>query len=307
MLTVKNLYKSFGKTQVLHGINFTVKEKQIVGLLGPNGAGKTTIMRIITGFLSPSRGEVLFQGKKVNGEAEKIKPFLGYLPENNPLYSFLTPWEYLEFIQAAKTSQKEKSELERILKICDLVNVARQPIDTLSRGYKQRVGLAAALIGDPQILILDEPTTGLDPNQREEIKKLIKKLNKTTLFSSHVLPEVKDICKEVIIINKGKLISQGKISQISKKKKATITATIVTQENKEKITPLLKSAGINPLSVVKKGKNKIKIEVEYSGRKQADNVRNGLWKVCQKYRWQLYELKEKEQTLEEVFRELTKE
>lgn len=224
MLRVKNLSKSFGSHQVLHQLNFTIKKGSITGFLGPNGAGKTTTMRIITGFLSPTKGEVFLGSDQIKQNPKKFKKRLGYLPENNPLYRFLTPWEYLKFISQVRgvSPNKRKREIERVVELCSLTEVASSKIETLSRGYQQRVGLAAALVGDPDLLILDEPTTGLDPNQREEIKKLITRLGKTIIFSSHILSDVKEVCDEIIIIHQGKIVAQGSVAQLTKKGKVKL-------------------------------------------------------------------------------------
>jgi len=312
MLTVKNLYKSFGRKEVLHKINFEVKDNQIIGLLGPNGAGKTTAMRVITGFLSPSKGTVLINGINVADRPRETKAFLGYLPEDNPLYNFLTPYEYLEFMKAIKSPlEKERDrEIKKIIKVCGLIEVARDKIDILSRGYKQRVGLAASLIANPSILILDEPTTGLDPNQRKEIKKLIKKLKKTTLFSSHVLSEVKDLCRQVIIINKGKVIVKGKISQLTKNKQTRLEITILIKpkEKREKAIRQIKESlekkiKEEKLSFPRSKAGTVKAKIDRP--KNTNQIRAIFWKLCQKNNWQLYELKETEQSLDEVFQKLT--
>jgi len=312
MLIVKNLYKSFGKKEVLHRINFEVGKSQIVGLLGPNGAGKTTAMRIITGFLSPSKGTVLINGINVASRPQETKALLGYLPENNPLYDFLTPYEYLEFIKTIKSPlEKERDqEIKKIIKVCGLTEVAKDKIDILSRGYKQRVGLAASLIANPSILILDEPTTGLDPNQRKEIKKLIKKLKKTTLFSSHVLSEVKDLCRQVVIINKGKVVAKGKISQLTKNKQTRLEITILIgpKEKREKVIKQIKEdlekrTKEEKISFPKSKAGTIKAKINRP--KNTNRIRNIFWRLCRKNNWQLYELKETKQSLDEIFQKLT--
>lgn len=220
MLRVKNVYKSFDRKKVLKGVSFDLEDKSITGLLGPNGAGKTTMMRIIVGFLKASKG-------KVEGVD---KTAIGYLPENNPLYQNMTPIEYLRFMAEIKLIDKDKidSEIKKIIKDCGLGKMTEQKIEILSKGYKQRVGLAAALVGDPKLLILDEPSSGLDPNQIIEIRNLIKQLakSKTVLLSTHILPEAKEICKKLIIINNGQIVLDEETNKIKNLEKKFVELTI---------------------------------------------------------------------------------
>jgi len=216
MLQIKNLTKKFGQKVAVDNISFSAKTGEIIGFLGPNGAGKTTTMRLITGFLTPTKGEIAIN----NLSPKEARDLIGYLPEENPLYSQFTPLEYLNFIGKMHylTGNKLKQRLEYVIKNCGLKEVVSQPIETLSRGYRQRVGLAAALIHDPQLLIMDEPTTGLDPNQQKEIRQLIKKIakNKTIIFSTHILSEAEAICQRIIIIHQGKIKADKTIGQIKR-------------------------------------------------------------------------------------------
>lgn len=220
MLEIKNLIKKFGDKTVLHGLSFEVKKGEILGLLGPNGAGKTTTMKIITSFLSSSDGEVILDGKNVSEKSLESRQKIGYLPENVPLYDDFLVCEYLDFIGRCRGISK-KSINHRIKEVaheCGLSEVLNRPIDELSKGYRQRVGLATAIIHKPEILILDEPTTGLDPNQIVEIRQLIKKIGqeKTVIFSTHILSEASAICDRIIIINKGKIAAQGTPIELEK-------------------------------------------------------------------------------------------
>jgi len=310
MLTVNNLYKKFGQREVLHGISFSVAEGQIVGLLGPNGAGKTTTMRIITGFLSPSRGKVLVNQRDITHSSSSSRLLFGYLPENNPLYEFLTPYEYLEFVHSLRNKKRDNSQpVEQIVKVCGLTEVARDKIEILSRGYKQRVGLAAALVGNPPLLVLDEPTVGLDPNQKEEIKKLIKKLKKTILFSSHILPEVKDLCQQVVIIHQGRVMAQGKISQLTKRGGVALEVTLrlrprqSLKKAREEIEREFATLNEN-VSFPRSSRSTLKIKITRP--KKASEIRKIIWQLCQKNDWQLYELKESEKSLDEIFQKLTR-
>ncbi len=216
MVTVSNLHKHFGKVKAVDGIDFEVNKGEIVGFLGPNGAGKTTTMRLITSFLTPTKGKIT-----VNGKApKKARAIIGYLPEENPLYSKMTPVEYLYFIgKMHKMSAKDLDKQSAFVTAkCGLGEVINRPIETLSRGYRQRVGLAATLIHNPQVLVMDEPTSGLDPNQQDEIKKLIKQLakDKAVLFSTHILSEAESICQRGLIIHRGKIVAKADIKKMKK-------------------------------------------------------------------------------------------
>lgn len=218
MLIIKNLTKSFGEKKVIDDISLTVKLGEIVGFLGPNGAGKTTTMRLITGFYTPTEGKISID--KLS--PEEARNITGYLPEENPLYNQFTPFEYLNFIAKMRglTGNILQERLDYIIKNCNLSEVLNQKIETLSRGFRQRVGLAAALIHNPKLVVMDEPTSGLDPNQQEEIRKLIKVIakEKAIIFSTHILSEAKAICKRVVIIHKGKIVSKENLTEMKKKK-----------------------------------------------------------------------------------------
>lgn len=207
MIQISSLSKSFAEFQAVNDISFKAKEGEIIGFLGPNGAGKTTTMRLILGYLKPTKGEVLVNGKNPLSDRLAVLEEIGYLPENNPLYGEMKVKEYLDFIALIR---KEKN-WQKIVQEVGLTDVLNKKIEELSRGYKQRVGLAAALCGNPKILILDEPTSGLDPLEQDKIRKLIKSLakRKTIIFSTHILSEVEDIANRLIIIDKGKIVYDG--------------------------------------------------------------------------------------------------
>ena len=219
-ITVNKLTKNYGTQKAVDDISFTVNKGEIVGFLGPNGAGKSTTMKIITGYLSASAGSTTVCGIPVDENSNETKKKIGYLPEANPLYYDMYVREYLDFITNIHAVKNKKEKIEAVIKTVGLTVEANKKIGQLSKGYKQRVGLAAALIHDPEVLILDEPTTGLDPNQIIEIRELIKKLgtDKTVLFSSHILQEVQAICDRVIIINKGKIVADDILSNLAGKK-----------------------------------------------------------------------------------------
>lgn len=208
-IRVDNLCKVYGDQKALNDISFSVNKGEIVGFLGPNGAGKSTTMKILTGYLKQTAGEAMICGLNVAAQPLEIKKKIGYLPESNPLYYDMYVKEYLGFIAGVHKIKNKPAAIKNVIETVGLGPEQKKQIGQLSKGYKQRVGLAAALIYDPEVLILDEPTTGLDPNQIIEIRELIKQQgkNKTVLFSSHILQEVEAICNRVIIINKGELVA----------------------------------------------------------------------------------------------------
>lgn len=219
MIEVHNLVKKYGAFTAVNDVSFTLPDGQVLGFLGPNGAGKTTVMKILTGFHFPSGGDALVNGVSVEDDPVAVKRLIGYLPEGVPLYGDLTVTEYLEFVAAARLMPPEKREgaVGAALDQCGLAGMSHRRIETLSKGYRQRTGLAQAIIHDPPILILDEPTTGLDPNQIIEIRGLIKELGKrkTVILSTHILQEVEAVCTQVLILNAGRIAAQGSPSQIA--------------------------------------------------------------------------------------------
>ncbi len=300
MIKVSNLTKTFGQIKAVDNISFELKPKIITGLLGPNGAGKTTTMRMLTGLVTPDKGKISINNKDIKKEPLEIKKMLGYLPEENPLYSFLTVKEYLNFISEIKGIKNTKKEINKYVRDLGIDKVMNQKIENLSKGFKQRVGLSASLMGNPDLLILDEATSGLDPNQRIEIRDYLKKIKKTILFSSHILSEVQQICDEVIIINEGKIIAQGKINKLLKAKQQlkvgfkNTTKTKVEKEiksNKDIEFELSKDKGIIWLTI--------------SSNKKID-LRKPVWKISEKLDAQIYQMEEEKQDLENIFSRLTK-
>lgn len=215
-IKVDQILKVYGTQKAVDTISFEVKQGEIVGFLGPNGAGKSTTMKMITGYLVPDGGKIEVCGLPVEGEALATKKKIGYLPELNPLYQDMYVREYLDFVAGLHQITASKKRVEEVIALTGLTPEADKLIEQLSKGYKQRVGLAAALIHDPEVLILDEPTTGLDPNQIIEIREVIKALGKqkTILFSTHILQEVEAICSRVIIINKGKIVADAGLQEL---------------------------------------------------------------------------------------------
>ena len=217
-IVIENISKTYKKQVALNSINLNIKKGEIVGLLGPNGAGKSTLIKILTGYISANNGEVKICGDNMNENPKLVKQKIGYLAENNPLYIEMYIKEYLKYI--AEIYKVSFYEIDEIIELTGLNSEKNKKINQLSKGYKQRVGLAAALIHNPEVLILDEPTTGLDPNQLIEIRKLIKNIgnNKTVIFSTHILQEVEKICDRIIIINKGNIVEDQKVDDLNKNK-----------------------------------------------------------------------------------------
>lgn len=221
MIEIKNLTKKFGQSLVLDNINFSVAKGEILGFLGPNGAGKSTTMKIITSFWTPTSGQVLVHGLDTAENSLLTRKNIGYLPETVPLYEEMRVFEYLRFIAEIRGLDKAeiKNRIKEVVLTCGLSKVLRKPIEELSKGFRQRVGLAQAIMHRPDILILDEPTTGLDPNQIVEIRDLIKTIGreKTVIFSTHILSEVSATCDRVIIINNGRIVGQGSPAELHEK------------------------------------------------------------------------------------------
>jgi len=221
LIKIKNLSKNFGPLKAVRNISFSLNEGEILGFLGPNGAGKTTTMRMITGFLKPTEGEVIISGLKITDHPENCKKLIGYVAEGSPLYEEMTALDFLKFSAQVRKIEKHllDKSLDNVITLLNLENVLFQKIDTLSKGYKRRIGLAQAIIHDPEILILDEPTDGLDPNQKNDVRRLIRKLGKkkAVIISTHILEEVNAICNRAMIIANGQILIDDNPSNILKK------------------------------------------------------------------------------------------
>lgn len=300
-IEVKNLTKLYGEQKAIDQVSFSVNKGEIVGFLGPNGAGKSTTMKIITGYLQPDAGEAIVSGIPVKTQPLAAKATIGYLPEANPLYYDQYVREYLGFVAdihhvPAKT---KKERIESVIETVGLTLESKKKIGQLSKGYKQRVGLAAALIHDPQVLILDEPTTGLDPNQIIEIREVIKALgqNKTVLFSSHILQEVEAICDRVIIINRGKLVANDKLSNL---RAQTNSNNLLKVTFKEALEP----AWLERLSSVQ-SVNKISTNEWELVCTDANEAKRQLLELALQQNLNIVSLQSGGQSLEEVFRSLT--
>lgn len=303
MIKVKSVSKKYGDTIALDNVSFTLEPGVIYGFLGPNGAGKTTAMRIMTGFLLADSGKVTYEGKDLLDNKTDISSKIGYLPENNPLYDNMRVDEFLLMINNVKNSNK--NDLKKLAVECGLTSVLKKEINELSKGYKQRVGLAKALIGSPEYLILDEPSTGLDPNQKSEILELIKNVGreKTILFSSHVLSEVESIADELIIINKGQIVASGKASEISKKHikgtRIIIESDCTLKTFREK---LVGNKLIMSIELTSTSKTFNTFEVITT---DPESVSLDIYKTAVRSKWLLRRLNTESNNLENLFKQLT--
>ncbi len=303
MITVSDINKSFGSKEVLDNISFEVKRGEVLGFLGPNGAGKTTTMRIITGFLSADSGSVVVDESDIEKQSLQARKTIGYLPENNPLYDSLRVYEYLRFISNIKQVENSVEEIKRVVKISALQKEITKPISELSKGYRQRVGLAAAMLGDPDVLILDEPTSGLDPNQAAEIREVIREIGKTKtiIFSTHILQEVQATCDRALIINEGKIVAQGTVDELvhQSKGQAQVKVTIESAQPSSDVLHALKG-----IEGVKDADDKQNNQYQISVASDQD-IRRDIFKLCVEKNWVLLEMQATEVSLEDVFRELT--
>jgi len=298
-ISVSNLTKIYGQQKAVNDISFAIGNNEIVGFLGPNGAGKSTTMKIVTGYIAADSGNAVVNGINVNADPLEAKKHIGYLPEGNPLYYEMYVREYLELIAGIHDLKTDvKKRIEEVIGLTGLRPESNKKIGQLSKGYKQRVGLAAALIHDPKVLILDEPTTGLDPNQIIEIRQLIKDLgkNKTVLFSSHILQEVESICDRIIIINKGNIVADDSLVNLRSVNKNSHVVLVEFSGNVD--VELLKNlAGVDN---VEQNQNQYFIQTS-----DPEKVKKLLLEFSLKNNLDILSLQTKSQSLEEVFRNLT--
>ena len=304
MIEVKNVTKKYGNFTAVDDITFTVKDGEVVGLLGQNGAGKSTTMNMITGFIEPTEGNIVINGFDIMKKPLKAKKQIGYMPENVPLYTELTVKEFVTYMAELKLVERKirKQEVENVIKETGLQEVENKLIRNLSRGYKQRVSMAGALVGNPEVLILDEPTVGLDPKQIIEIRNLIKNLGKkhTVILSSHILSEVSQICEKVVILNKGKIVAIDTPENLEEKTKEQ-NILYVTVEDKEEKMPNLKEKikDIEKLEMVKDNEDGTKQYKIIS--KSEKDVRKLLFEILPKEGITIFELKKAETSLEDAF------
>ena len=311
MIEVKNLVKRYGNHAAVNDLSFTVETGKVVGFLGPNGAGKSTTMNMITGYIAPTEGEVLIDGIDIMDEPELAKKNIGYLPEIPPLYPDLKVREYLSFVaELKKVSKKDRDiEVHKIMSKTKTLDVSERLIKHLSKGYKQRVGLAGAMMGNPDILILDEPTVGLDPSQIIEMRELIRELSKnhTVLLSSHIMQEISAVCDEIIIINEGKMITKDTPENITKKMVDTNGVHVVVKGDKTKLKEALRTiSGIKNVSY----DNDKDTEEDTTGLTiycaEDEDIRVDLFYALAKAECPLIEMNKLDTSLEDAFLALTR-
>jgi ABC-2 type transport system ATP-binding protein len=305
MIEVENLTKDYGNYRALDDISFSVEKGEILGFLGPNGAGKTTAMRILTGYFPPTKGKVMVAGYNVFEDSLNVRKRIGYLPERVPLYEDMKVCDYLRFVAAIKgmPAKEVKQKAAQVMDDCGLSDVSNKLISAISRGYRQRVGIAQALVNDPEVLILDEPTVGLDPRQIKEIRKLIKELagRHTVILSTHILPEVSLLCGRVVIINKGKLVAEDSPENLTSESSSRMFLRIKGSLNDIEQN-LAQLGGV------------VAVEREHSAAQEIDGfvitfndekqVRQGVHSMIEKNSWDLIEMRPLELSLEDVFIDL---
>jgi len=310
MIEVKRLTKYYGRLSAIQNVSFQVQSGEIVGFLGPNGAGKTTTMRILTCFSPASSGEARILGMDVRDDSLKIRQKVGYLPENVPIYSWMRVTPYLEFVARSKGIPRSKrtEEIQRVSAAVGLNGVRNRIIHALSKGYRQRVGLAQALIGDPPILILDEPTIGLDPRQIREIRELIKGFahNRTVILSSHILPEVSQVCDRVIIINKGSIVAEDSPSNLARRhgkaSRCRIAIKGPEQDVKALLTGMTEVVAVESTGPAAEGEVRLLVESE-----PETNACPAISRAVVAKGWDLLELSPIHVSLEDVFIDLVTE
>ena len=307
MIEVKNVTKKYGKAVAVDDISFEIKEGEIVGLLGPNGAGKSTTMNMLTGFIEQTEGEIIVDGYNMLKKPKKAKKEIGYMPEGVPLYMDLTVKEFVTYMaEIKKVNKKERKEkVEKIIEQTGLKDVEKKLVKNLSRGYKQRVSMAGALVGEPKILILDEPTVGLDPKQITEIRNLIKDLGKThtIILSSHILSEVSQICNKVIIINKGKIVAVDTPENLENKVSDNNMIYVTVEDKDNKIESVKeKVQGIEKIELIKNNEDGTK-EYVIETVKDTD-IRKKIFAELAKENITIFEMKKADSTLEDAFMKL---
>lgn len=307
MIEVKDLVKKYGSHLAVDHLSFTLESGKIYGFLGPNGAGKSTTMNIMTGYLGATQGSVLIDGHDILKEPEEAKKHIGYLPELPPLYMDMTVQEYLEFAAELKKLPKEKreSDISEVMKLTRLQDVSDRLIKNLSKGYKQRVGLAQAILGFPEIIILDEPTVGLDPKQIIEIRELIRTLSKkhTVILSSHILAEVREVCDYILIISKGKLVASDTPENLELLRNGASSLELEVKAAPETARAILSTIDdIDAMEVHSENENLTRVKLET---KNGADIREAIFYAFAEEKCPLLEMKTAKASLEDIFMELT--
>lgn len=307
MIEVQNLTKYYGSELAVNDISFNVEKGQVVGFLGPNGAGKSTTVKILTCYLAPTQGTAVVNGYDIFENSLEVRRNIGYLPESTPLYSDMSVFDYLKFVvDIRKNGIKRTKRVSEVIDLCGLKDVLHKDIGELSKGFRQRVGLAQAMIHDPKILILDEPTVGLDPNQIVEIRNLIKALGreKTVILCSHILPEVEATCNRVLIINKGQIVADGTTDELEAASQGKGRVILKIKDTaREKIENFMRISGIDrvaEVSAAEPGATKVVLEII-----KGSDPRENIFRYCVEQDMILLEMTRERVSLESVFRQLT--
>lgn len=305
LLALDGVSKRFGDIPAVDQVSFQVDRGQVVGFLGPNGAGKSTTMRMITQFIEPDAGSIRLDGVPLDEAGREAKRRIGYLPENNPLYGEMLASEYLDFVARLRdlAGPERQRSIDEAVAATDLEPVFHRPIGELSKGFRQRVGLAAAILHRPDLLILDEPTEGLDPNQRVEIRRLIGDLGRerTVLLSTHVLPELQFTCSRLLIINRGRLVADGPMDGLVARAKGAVRVAVEAAGKgiAERLSAL---AGVGDVEIHEAADGRTRVVLTASS---ADDLRPRVFETAMAERWTLFELHQEAGSLEDLFRELT--
>ena len=308
MIKVRGLTKRYGATVAVNNISFDADAGEVLGLLGPNGAGKTTTMRILTCYMPADEGTATVADFDIHEQSIEVRRRLGYLPENAPLYTDMGVVDYLKFVAEVRSipGNKRSGRVKEMIDVCGLEKVIKKDIGELSKGYRQRVGLAQALIHDPDILILDEPTAGLDPNQIVEIRRLIKKLGaqKTVILSTHILPEVEATCDRAVIINEGVIVASGTTNELASMGKSSEAVHVQIRGPQEQIESELRGmpqvGSFRRTAGAEAELHKYEIKVSNGG-----NITEDIFRMAARNNWSLAELRKEAASLEDVFRQLT--
>ncbi|MDJ0984766.1 MAG: ATP-binding cassette domain-containing protein [Desulfobacterales bacterium] len=310
MIQVENLTKYYHTLCAVDQINFEIQKGEILGLLGPNGAGKTTTLRMLTGYLHPSSGDIHVKGYRIDKHTLEIKKILGYLPESAPLYHDMLVFDYLNYVAAIRQidGSKKSERIRHLADLCGINEVMHQPIGELSKGYKQRVGLAHAMMNDPEVLVLDEPTSGLDPNQIVEIRKIIKAIGKekTIILSTHILSEAEATCDRIVIISQGKIVADGSAENLkqSTRGKNIMNLSVQNTDFKTVQQKLASIKGLDEITWLSETDGILNVSLSYPSTK---DLRPQVYGRIKETDWILLAFHQETQSLENIFRELTKE
>lgn len=311
MIEVNNLVKRFGPKKAVNGVSFKLERGDVLGFLGPNGAGKSTTMRMVTGYIPMTSGSISVGGMNITDKPEEVKKLIGYLPENAPTYPGMSVRGFLKFcaeIRGIKGSAASKA-IDRVVGMCFLDNVIHQNVDTLSKGYRHRVCFAQSIIHDPDVLIMDEPTDGLDPNQKQEVRKIIKQMGekKAIIFSTHILEEVEAVCNRAIIIDQGQKVEDGTPDEIKKKAKnaGSVIVEIAGASAGDVKNKLSQIQNVGTVDTLNESDQSVSIRVFPKSNESGQSLSGEIYKVASSSAWNLVELHTDPGRLDDVFRRIT--